>query len=453
MSPGTQARIRVAVALVGAADTVRLTEALPLLGQANDLVQRAGVALLTGRSSPGPGLGQQRRSLHQSARALRPALGKTGIGDTAILELQTPELVDDLSATVLNITGNAILQLQNPGGYQRLAAYISGTIIGKNLDSVLKEPWRLIGIEGYPLSLDDLRSSLEDIRDVVSELAHDGASVDRIRQAARSGEPSRALQRGARVCRSANERRHRKRIKQIQSICESTGLKARVFDYDRGWTSVREYRISVVLGSLTEWDGAAQELAAAIRQDQKADEKFLLVPLRNTRPISRLAVSLVNDLRPTPNPGGLDRLPEAYASKLICLFNKTIFALQGLSGITDLPDELRTHDTIHTAIEAFSSDLERAAEQLMSTSDAPVADALLSGIGYLCARVQAELDGTSAEPSIAAQCVQPLLTEEHTNESAWIYMAQCLASECDAGVPLCDVEELIELVNLDTESE
>ena len=43
----TQARIRAAVALIGEADTVRLTEALPLLGQATDLVQRAGAALLT----------------------------------------------------------------------------------------------------------------------------------------------------------------------------------------------------------------------------------------------------------------------------------------------------------------------------------------------------------------------------------------------------------------------
>ena len=128
----TQARIRAAVALIGEADTVRLTEALPLLGQATDLVQRAGAALLTGRSSPGPGLERQRRSLHESARALRPGLGKTGIGDTAVLEQRTPELADDLSATVLNITDNAILRLHSPDSYRALAAYISVTIIGKN---------------------------------------------------------------------------------------------------------------------------------------------------------------------------------------------------------------------------------------------------------------------------------------------------------------------------------
>ena len=447
----TQARIRVAVALVGAADTVRLTEALPLLSQANDLVQRAGAALLTGRSSPGPALGQQRRSLHESARALRPALGKTGIGDTAILELQTPELADDLSATILNITGNAILRLQSPGGYQRLAAYISGTIIGRNLDGVLKEPWRLIGIEGSPLSLDELRSALEDIRDVVSELAQDGASVDRIRQAARSGEPSSALQRGASVCRSANERRHQKRIKQIQSTCANTGLQARVFDYDSGWTSVREYRISVALDSLTEWHETVQELTAVLRQDQKADETFLFVPLRNTRPVPALAFSLVNSLCPTPNPSGLDRLPEAHTDKLTGTLNQAIFALQGLSGVSDLPDELRVHGTIDAAIEALSSDLAEAVEQLMSMSGDRVADALLSGIGYLCARVQAELDGQSSEPNVAAQCVRVLLTEEHTNESAWIHVAQCLASEWDAGTPVCDIEQLLELVDLEAE--
>ena len=449
----TQACIRVAVALVGAADTVRLTEALLLLGQANDLVQRAGAALLTGRSSPGPGLERIRRSLHESARALQPALGKTGIGDTAILEQRTPELVDNLSATVLNITDNAILRLQSPDGYQALAAYISVTIIGKNIDSALKEPWRLIGIEGYPPSLDELRSALEDIRDVVTELAHDGASVDRIRQAARSGKPFRALQRGARVCRSANERRHRKRIKQIQSICADTGLQARVFDYDRGWTSVREYRISVALGSLAEWDEAVQELTAALRQDQKADETFLFMPLRYTRPVPRLAFSLVSDLHHTPSPSGLDRLPEAHAGEVTDIFNRAVFALQGLSGVSDLPDGLHDHDIIHAAIEALSSDLEEAVEQLMGMSSEPVPDALLNGIGYFCARVQAELDGTSSEPSFAAQCVKVVLTEEHTNESLWINLAQCLASERDAGAPLYALEQLIELVNLETDAE
>ena len=449
----TQTRIRAAVALIGEADTVRLTEALPLLGQATDLVQRAGAALLTGRSSPGPGLDQQRRSLHRSARTLRPTLGKTEIGDTAILEQQTPELAGDLSATVLNITGNAILRLQDSGGYRSLAAYISETVIGKNLDGALKEPWRLIGAESHPPSLDELRSTLEDLRDVVSEVARSDASVDRIRLAARSGEPSRALQRGARVCRSANERRQQKRIKQIQSTCANTGLQARVFDYDSGWTSVREYRISVVLGSLTEWDETVQELTAALRQDQKADETFLFVPLRDTRPVPALAFSLVNSLWPTPNPSWLDRLPEAHTSKLTDTFNQAILALQGLSGVSDLPDELRVHDTIDAAIEAFSSDLEKAAEQLISMSADRVADALLSGIGYLCARVQAELDGTSSEPSVAAQCVRALLTQEHTNESLWINMAHCLASEWDAGATRCDIEELIELVNLETESD
>lgn len=449
----TQARIRVAIALVGAADTIRLTEALPLLGQTNDLVQRAGAALLTGRSSPGPVLGQQSRSLQENARALRPALGKTEIGDTAILELQTPELADDLSATVLNLVDNAIPRLHSPAGYQSLTAYISKTILGKNLDGALKEPWHLIGIEGHPSSLDELRSSLEDIRDVISELAYNGAIVDRIRRAARSGEPSRALQRGARVCRAANKRRDQKRLKQIQSICNKTGFQTTVFDYDRGWVSVREYRISVTLSSLTEWHETVHMLAAALHQDQRADEIFLFVPLRNARPVSAMAFSLVKNLWSTPNPSGLDRLPEAHTGKLTGIFNQAVFALQGLSGVSVLPDELRHHDTIDSAIEAFSSDLEEAVEQLMSMSDDRVVDALLSGIGALCVMVQAELDGTSSEPSVAAQSVRALLTEEHTNESLWIYLAQCLAAEWDAGAALCDIEQLIDLVDLEAESE
>ncbi len=447
-----QARVRAAVALVGEADTVRLTEALPLLGQANDLVQRAGAALLTGRSSPGPGLGQQRRLLHECARALRPAL-TTQIGDTAILERRTPDLTDNLSATILNITDSAFLRLQGPDGYRALTAYISDTIIGKNLAGTLREQWRLIGLDGYPPSLEELRSTLDDLRDVVSELANGDADIGKIRQAARSGKPSSALQRGARICRATNERRQQKRLKQIQSTCYNTGLQARVFDYDRGWTAVREYRVSVTLDSLVEWHEAVHKLMVALRQDQRADETLLFVPLRNTRPVPGMAFSLINDLWPTPNPSGLDKLPEAHAGRLTGIFNQAVFALQGLSGVNDLPEEQRAHDRIQDAIQAFSSNLETAGEQLTSMSGDRVADALLSGIGYFCARVQAELDVTSPEPSLAAQCVRPLLTGEDTNESAWISVAQCLASEWDAGTHLCEVEQLIELVDLEAESE
>ena len=59
-----------------------------------------------------------------------------------------------------------------------------------------------------------------------------------------------------------------------------------------------------------------------------------------------MAFSLVNSLWPTPNPSGLDRLPEAHTDKFTGVFNQAIFALQGLSGVSDLPDELRVHDTI-----------------------------------------------------------------------------------------------------------
>ena len=449
----TQARARIAVALVGEADTVRLTEALPLLGQAAELVRREGAALLAGRSSRGPGAGQRRRSLHEGARALRPAFGTTQIGDTAILEQQTPELADDLSATILNITDNAIRRLRRPDGYRALAAYISDTIIGRNLAGALKEPWHLIGIEGDPPSFEELRLALEDTRDVVSELANNDADIDKIRQAARSGKPSGALQRGAKSCRAADERRQQKRLKRVQSACRATGRHAIVFDYDRGWSPVREYRISVTLDSLVQWHEAVDELTTALRPDQEAGETYLFVPLRNSQPIPGMAFSLINNLWPTPNPSGLDKLPEAHATRLIGIFNQAVFALQELSGIHDLPEEQQAHNKVQDAIEASSSKLGGAVEQLMGMSDDRAVDALLSGIGYFCARVQAEQDGTSLELSIAAQCARALHTEEQTNESAWIYMAQCLASEWDAGAPLCDVEQLIELVDLEAESE
>ena len=180
---------------------------------------------------------------------------------------------------------------------------------------MISEPWQLVGIDGHPPSLDDLRTALEDLGAVVDELADNGADTERIRRSALAGTSTQALRRAAETCRRAKKRRQQKRRQEVQAVCRATGLRANVFDSAHGLATV-EYRVSVELDSLFEWHGAVQKLEAALHSNQRADETYLFVPLRHNRPVPGQAMKLIFSLWSDPNPDGLDKLPDPHSSEL-----------------------------------------------------------------------------------------------------------------------------------------
>ena len=425
-----QARTRIAVALLAEADTARLAAALPMLSEAADLVRQVGTAAVTGRP-PDRNCDQRIRALHHSGRNLRPPYGQARIGDTAILEQKTPDLKDDLYGLVVSITGNVIPRfLRGPSGYRELAAYIAGTVIGKELDGVISEPWQLVGISGHPRSLDDLRTALENLCEVVDELANDGADTERIRRSALAGASAQALRRAAETCRRAKTRRQQKRRQEVQAACQATGLRANVFDSAHGLATTIEYRVSVELGSLFEWRGAVEELEAALRPNQRADETYLFVPLRHNRPVPGQAMKLIFSLWSDPNPDGLDKLPDPHSSELADTFDQAQRPLQQLSGICCLRAEQRTQDKVQNVIEELVSQSAAACEKLRELPDNPVVDGLLSIVHELAVRVQAENADTSTEPNLAAQTT-PLDHDEITDEFQMITHANLIALEWD----------------------
>ena len=206
-----QARMNIARARLTERDTDRLAKALPLLESAAEAALQVGTALVTGRR-PSPGLDQKIATLHEHGRNLRPSPDQATAGDAAILETRTLKMADDLSALVLDITGNVIPRLlKGRDGYRALATYISDTVIGRRLNGAISESWRLVGVEGCPPSPEALRSSLEDLLAVVGELARNDADTGKIRRSALAGTEAGALQRAAETCRKAEERRRRTR--------------------------------------------------------------------------------------------------------------------------------------------------------------------------------------------------------------------------------------------------
>ena len=146
-----------------------------MLEEVAELAHQIGTVIVTGQP-PDQDFDQRLAALHGTATQIRPSLRHAGIGDTAITEHKAPELKDHLSALIVDITGNVIPRLiQGRDGYRTLAAYISETVIAKDLSGVLKEPWRLVGIDSHPTVLDALRSVLDDLHALVDELANDDA--------------------------------------------------------------------------------------------------------------------------------------------------------------------------------------------------------------------------------------------------------------------------------------
>ena len=435
-----QERLRTAVALIGEPLTTRLASALPLLDETAELVHQIGTALSTTRH-PGADFDQRLAALHESGRNLPPPVRSLQVGATTVLNQNTVELRDALAGTIISITGNVIPRLAERSEYRALAAHIAGTVIDTNIPAAINEPWRLIGIEDHPPSLDRLRADLEDLCAVVGELAHDDADTARLQRAGRDGRPSRPLERVAEFCRTAEKRRQQQRRAEVQSACSATGLRARVFDtaYEPGAT---EYRVSVGLDSLHDWYHAVGTLEAALRPNRPPGETYLLVPLRYDRPVPSLAMRLINNVHHDPNPAGLDRLPQPHSGELAAIFDEANHALQCLSGICELPADQQAHETVHAATEEIVARTKAACEQLRGLPDDPVTAALLSLIGDLATRVQAEHDGTSTEPGFAAQVTRALLGES-TDESVLITNARCLALEWDID-PQAAAEQLVE---------
>ncbi len=424
-----QARTRVALAQLGEADSTRLHTALPMLEEAADLAHQIGIVIVTGRP-PRHDFDQRRAALHHSVTQMRPPLRHEGIGDTAITEHKPPELRDHLSALILDITGNVIPRLiRGRDGYLSLAAYISDTVLATHLAGALQEPWRLIGIDSHPAALATLRSVLEDLYALVEELANDDADAATIRTSAISGQSGAALRRAASTCRSAGNRRHRKRRKAVQSTCRGTGLNARVFDSTQQ-SALSEYRVCVELDSVVDWHEAAAALAAALDPVRQPGETYLFVPLRRGRPVPSLAMRFTQSLHAEPNPEGLNGLAPPHPSELADTVVQACSSLQVLSAVFSLPEGQQAHERIQAAIDTAETELEAVLEIISGMpQDNPVINIVRGVLKQFTERIQAERDGTSIAPSLAEQITTAAALSDVTDELAMLIHAQHLALE------------------------
>lgn len=429
-----QARLRAALTLLGDTDTMRLTEALPLLEEAADLAYEIATGLVAGK---GPhvsleNLNDRVAQLHERGRSLRPPLGSVELGDTAIAQEAPVGMADDLSGIITDLTGNVFPRLSKPDSYRALATYISETVIGRHLDGTINEPWQLVGIEGPPASLDRLHTVLLDLHAVVNELANDSADLAKVGRSARSGGRAQALHRAAETCRREGRRRRQARRDALQRQCRSTGLRANVLRDHRDGPATDELAVTVELGSLLEWPDAVSRLQAVLSVERPLGETYLMIPLRNGRPVPSLAMKLITTVWPSPDLGEwASLLADPYPSPLTDTFEDAQMALQTVSGICHLPEEQQGDHAVQAAAEAAASQFVEAHEALLNMRSDPLIDELVSILETLATRVQAELSGTNTGPSVAEQIASGALQGGDTDEFVTIVGARYFALEWD----------------------
>ena len=426
-----QTRLNMACKQLGEPDTARLSKALPILETAADLCHEISTEFALWNLAGRMRFGSELAELHQQAGTLLPPFGAYRLGGTAILEeaaIETMVLTDPLCELATTLSSNVFQRLSNRNQYPALAAYISETVIAKQIAGATGEPWRLIGLNGPPPCLNSLSEDLNHLKAIIAELAQPDAQPQKIVNSARAGTRQRALQRAAGTSRASQKRRMQKRRDAIQRICNATGAQAHVFESAQG-RALSEYRISVELDSLLDWPGVVDSLGTALAQHRAVSETFLLVPLRRSRPVPAQAVKLITSLHPDPNPPGLEMLPDPHSDDLAAAFDKAQNALVFMSAIRCLPESRWQHDKIETIEERLAADAEEAYETLSEQADNPAVGLLIETLGKLAQRVQAEDNGNSTEPNLAAQIATAIVTDEINDDFTLIATARCLALE------------------------
>ena len=165
---------------------------------------------------------------------------------------------DPLSALITDVCGNVLRRLGDPKQSVALSAYINDTVIGAHLLSARDQPWRLIGLDGPPPALEELRAGLSEINAVLTELTRNPDSITGIVSEARSGLPKGALKRAADRSRRQTRRRNQERRRAVKSALRSTGLPVNVFWSDGDSTKGEPFYLAVTvhLDSLADWQSA-----------------------------------------------------------------------------------------------------------------------------------------------------------------------------------------------------
>lgn len=431
-----QERMRVTNAVLGATGTERLAAALPLIEAASRLTRVVGNAFTAAdvQGIDTNQLAKQINTLGEDANQIGPRLnGRPRVLDVNGDRGATSLAADPLSGLVTDLTGNVFPRLTKLDNPAALAAHLSDHVIAKSLHSAQEEPWHLLGYDTFPDSLRSLETDLHRLLAVVAALAADSSVNVALVRAARAGRREGALGRAADAARVHTRRRLQARKAELEQVGIEIGWRFRVYmpTSDR-YQLVPERLIALDVPSLVTWGNALEEVVVALQVAGVAGEKFVLVPIRNGRPVESLTMSLIASLLPTGTLGlWATDLPQPHDVPLTEALDATVASVQVASGVLVLSEQQRAHDTV---VQVLEDAKQRFARSKLAIKQAPT-DAVTEQITLFLDALEEELtseeSGNSTGGDIASQMLRMMTAGEQTELTIALGAVRLMALEWD----------------------
>jgi hypothetical protein len=431
-----QERMQVTKAVLGATDTERLADALPLIEAVSRLTRVVGNAFTAAdvRHVDANQLADDINTLADGANQIGPSLnGRPRTLDINAEQESRSMIEDSLSGIVTELTSNVFPRLTKLDNPAALAAHLNDQVIAKSLYWAQQEPWHLLGYDKFPDSLAVLETDLRCLLAVVAELAADSSANQALVRAARAGRHEGALGRAAHAARTRARRRLRVRKTELEQVGKNIGWRFRAYmSKDDHYQLVPERLISLEVPSLIDWRQAVEVIGAALQGAGLPGEKFFLVPLRNGRPVESLAMTLISSVLPAGTLGPwTTQLAQPHETPLTLALDETIASAQIMSGVLALSDSQRTHSDVVKVVEDARRGYVRSKKFFDPVSSDPIITQLSLFLEDLEAQLESEEAGESVGGGIASQFLR-LVTQGHQTEmTISMYIARLMALEWD----------------------
>lgn len=429
-----RARVQVIRTQLGVNDSHRLRTLLPLLEEAALLAHQVGTQLV--KCLPGlpdlSGLRHRIESLHAAGTHIKPSTRGAGLGEPGILDRPDALENDDPVALVTDLSGNIVPRITQPDHYRRLVAFIRESVVERHLEGCKNEPWPLVGVNGHPGCLDQMRETLLDIAAVLEALARGESEPAEIRSSALSGSQNETLRRAAEMCHRRHAKQARRRRSEIQTVCSATRLDATVLPNWHEDGPRREFAIIVELPSLLQWHDALELLVQVLKVDQPSDEIYLLVPTRVRRAVPGLAMRMISECMPSLDVSPWeDDLGEPHSSRMFDAFTSAHIALQTISGVGCLAAPLRDHEAVRAVSDGAVGRFDAARGEMAGCPSGFVRDTLLEALDGLADEVEAEQMAAATGSSLAERITDGLAAGEISQDLVALQNARFIAQEWD----------------------
>ncbi len=395
-------RFQLAQSLLGVSETERLSELARLLGETAALCRDYGAELVrpSGQLSETERLNERRMRIDAQARAIPPPRGDDQF-DEPQREDQVGDAPDgDLSSFITNITDKSLPRLHHPQQWTALSAWLSDTVLRKNVDHFGELDWRLVGLDGPPDALGEISETLDHIDAVLRAVVADPTAISAILNEARRGNRRNALARAADVARRVSQKQTRQRLLVIE-----TALRSVVEDVDLYWLDSdrrrglsESFAVGVSVSSLVEWNAALELLLEEVGELRKPAETPIIAPILRGKTAWRFAVQLVPQPWPVTEPGEFERLlPAPIEERLTEQVVKCHSALQVLSGISVLGVDGEIDTRLSPVVEQAVQEVTKANALILELGSDDVILEIGMWLREIANQVNAELKG-DAEP-------------------------------------------------------